>query len=582
MDKFIIQNAQQNKILANYDDKDRILLEGTRKIVNGQKLSEQKVMENEICLYHPYLQRKEQLSFLQILLDERYAEGYLSIPAKVLRKCGYLNERLPSKRIYELLLRVIQEYPITGVPVETDFTEEERKLSDTEDDFETDCYIVGKYSNVLQKNGCFNEVIADLVSRSEQCDRKEQRLDYLEYMLAKRENYTWIEAGTAPILIYFGVTYCYNIMNVMLEQLAVSLECKGVPVLRYDEQKEDIAGLGRYVGRTFRAIIGMQTYLLSVYMKETGRFLHDEIHGPKFNIVLDHPFWLKNQLTHVPGKYYVLTHDEHYKEFVDRYYLEVSGCYLFPPGGILQTRKISLKERKYEVCFIGTYGNYREKCKLILQSERRLRFIANRLLLYLRKEPSLTAEEALKKALDYYDISLSQEQFLEMMYRMGTVIQCVMYYYREKTVWVLADAGIRIDIWGDSWKKSILGMFSNVTIHRDVQWQESLDILRESKISLNVMAWHKGGFTERMANSMLAGAVLLTDETSYHREEFLNGRECVMFSLKTLNTLPEKVKDILLDDTKRNAIARNGYIYAKKNHTWDIRAEEMLSLIDEL
>ena len=81
---------------------------------------------------------------------------------------------------------------------------------------------------------------------------------------------------------------------------------------------------------------------------------------------------------------------------------------------------------------------------------------------------------------------------------------------------------------------------------------------------------------------MLAGAVFLTDETSYHREEFLNGRECVMFSLKTLNTLPEKVKDILLDDTKRNAIARNGYIYAKKNHTWDIRAEEMLSLIDEL
>lgn len=123
------------------------------------------------------------------MLDERYAEGYLSIPAKVLRKCGYLNERLPSKRIYELLLRVIQEYPITGVPVETDFTEEERKLSDTEDDFETDCYIVGKYSNVLQKNGCFNEVIADLVSRSEQCDRKEQRLDYLEDMLAKEKLY---------------------------------------------------------------------------------------------------------------------------------------------------------------------------------------------------------------------------------------------------------------------------------------------------------------------------------------------------------------------------------------------------------
>ena len=97
MDRFITQEAQQNKILGKYQDTDRILMEGTRKIVNGQKLSEQLCEENEICLYHPYLQKKEQLSFLQILLDERYAEGYLSIPVKILRKCGYLNERLSGK-----------------------------------------------------------------------------------------------------------------------------------------------------------------------------------------------------------------------------------------------------------------------------------------------------------------------------------------------------------------------------------------------------------------------------------------------------------------------------------------------------
>ena len=107
-----------------------------------------------------------------------------------------------------------------------------------------------------------------------------------------------------------------------------------------------------------------------------------------------------------------------------------------------------------------------------------------------------------------------------------------MYYYREKTVRVLAEAGIRIDVWGDSWKQSILSAFPQVTIHGDVNWQESLEILEKSKISLNVMAWHKAGFTERMANSMLAGAVLLTDETFYHRDEFSDGRECKMFSLK--------------------------------------------------
>ena len=168
-----------------------------------------------------------------------------------------------------------------------------------------------------------------------------------------------------------------------------------------------------------------------------------------------------------------------------------------------------------------------------------------------------------------------------MMYRMGTVIQCIMYYYREKTVRVLAEAGIRIDVWGDSWKQSILSAFPQVTIHGDVNWQESLEILEKSKISLNVMAWHKAGFTERMANSMLAGAGLLTDETFYHRDEFSDGRECKMFSLKALEVLPEIVSGLLQDDAKRNTIARNGYIYAKKNHTWDVRADEMLSIIDK-
>ena len=98
---------------------------------------------------------------------------------------------------------------------------------------------------------------------------------------------------------------------------------------------------------------------------------------------------------------------------------------------------------------------------------------------------------------------------------------------------------------------------------------------------MNVMAWHKGGFTERMANSMLAGAVLLTDETSYQRGQFRSGQECQMFSLTELDKLPELTRKILQDDEERTRIAKNGYAYAKKNHTWESRAEYLLTLIDQ-
>ena len=53
MDRFITQEAQQNKILGKYQDTDRILMEATRKMVKGPKLSLQLCEENEICVYHP-------------------------------------------------------------------------------------------------------------------------------------------------------------------------------------------------------------------------------------------------------------------------------------------------------------------------------------------------------------------------------------------------------------------------------------------------------------------------------------------------------------------------------------------------
>ena len=56
-------------------------------------------------------------------------------------------------------------------------------------------------------------------------------------------------------------------------------------------------------------------------------------------------------------------------------------------------------------------------------------------------------------------------------------------------------------------------------------------IWQQSKLSLNIMSWHKAGFTERMANIMLAGAVLVTDDTRYLEGRYENGKDLVSFGL---------------------------------------------------
>lgn len=577
---YITHKTLKNKNLGKINSASRILIEANAREA-AEVLLEEKIPEEEIWVYHSLIETDgELLCTEQILLDERYADGYLNIPKSAFERYGYLNETLPAKRRYELLLRLSNHYIVRGRKLE-----KELEFCEVEDEVEryiADCYILGKYSNLLQKIGCFEPIVQLLLAQVQNEDDKEWRLNCLEEMVGHKEAYWKIEDGIAPILVYYGVTYCYNIMNVLLGQLARALQEMGERIIVYDEQKEDVAGLSRFVDCRFKAVIGVQTYLMSVFMKESNFFLHDRIIGPKFNLILDHPIWLKKQLQNVPSKYYVLTHDENYRCFVEQYYPKVKKAYLFPPAGQQTEFNLERQNKKYELSFIGTYGNYRKKCEVIYKSNRNIRYLANRFLLYLRQNTELTAEAALEKTLSYYGIELEKEVFLRLFYEMRSVIQCVMYYYREKVIETLLKAKIKIDIWGESWEAAPMAADPYLIIHKEVSSCESMQVFRESKVSLNVMAWHKGGFTERMANIMLSGAVLLTDETTYSPQELADGRNCLMFSLKELNMLPDKVLCLLKDEGHRRKVAEEGYRYAKEFHTWEQRAERLIQIIGEI
>lgn len=585
MTRFISRKEATNKTFGRISRSDRVLLGADRETPWIRSLLEQCIPQGEVWLYHPAVQDGEKLDLTCLLLDDRYAEGLINVSRETLECCGYMNERLTQKRMYELILRLAENCSVIGIAVDEQMLVNAREESDEPDMLQaylTDCYVVGKYSSYLQDMGCFETVIGMLVEQAKQSNEYNVCLEFLEDMIGHGRQFCWLEAGTAPVLIYYGVTYCYNVMNMMLMQLVDGLRQQGIGVVCYDEQAEDVQGLARYVGKRFRAIIGMQTYLMSVYMKESGRFLHDEILGPKFNIVLDHPVWLKKQLEHVPEDYYVLTHDANYQKYISRYYPKIMGNYLFPPAGIEQEGQVEFGERRYDLVFIGTYGDYRKKCEVMHQSVRRVRFIANRFLLCMRKETALTAEAAFDKTLKYYGIHLSEEEFANWFYEMRSVIQCVMYYYREKVIETLLKAGIQIDVWGNSWRESPLAAHSGLIIHDEVTSEESLTILRDARISLNVMAWHKGGFTERMANSMLAGALVLTDMTTYDENGFRDGQQCVMYSLRQLEQLPGMVQELLADTSMSKKIAQQGYLHARMYHTWNHRAEELIDILDEI
>lgn len=88
--------------------------------------------------------------------------------------------------------------------------------------------------------------------------------------------------------------------------------------------------------------------------------------------------------------------------------------------------------------------------------------------------------------------------------------------------------------------------------------------------------------TERIANIMLSGAVCLTEETTYLRKHFMDGREMVCFDLEHLDRLPVLIHELLENEPRRHEIAEKAYEKARAEHTWYVRAGQLIDLAEKL
>jgi spore maturation protein CgeB len=167
-------------------------------------------------------------------------------------------------------------------------------------------------------------------------------------------------------------------------------------------------------------------------------------------------------------------------------------------------------------------------------------------------------------------------------YELSATYFCAMTYYREKIIRTILNAGLTLHVFGDSWKEPAFSGYPNLIIHPLADAEDSLKLYAQSKVSLNIMSWHKDGMTERIANSMLNRAVVLSDPSTYLTEHYTDDREIVYYHLTRLDELPGKIRKLLADDDYRETIAENACKYAAVHDTWDNRAEEFLKIIDEI
>ncbi len=522
-------------------------------------------------------------SFFELLLDENLCSGTVWVDTELVKELGGVNTYLAAKQKYELLLRAALDVNVELYEGEKDDRQYVALLDDEPDKliaagWKTDCYVIGKYSELLREHELFNLCLQAVIKEAQEVERLNKTLLYLEQMIGRTGKYWQIDEGAEPILIYCEGRIECDVLNTFSKQLGLALEQMGKKVILYNCKEMDMnQWMDLCMGQHFQAVIGMQSAVFSEKADRVcGKYLHDYVHGPKFNYIFDHPVMMHKYLEYSADDFYLLLHDAGHMEFAEKYLKKRS--WLMPLAGIKSAGGMHEEDRCYDITFIGIYGDYRKEVRIIHQMNRRLRFIANRFLLKMRRNTNLTAEQALTETLAERGIYPLEQEFLELLYELCVVISCVMHYYRDRVIHVLLESGLCLDVFGESWQNCPLRRYSNLRCHPAVTVQESISVWQKSKLSLNIMSWHKSGFTERMAQIMMEKAVLITDTTAYLDKNY-GDRDLLAFQLEKIDSLPGQIHKLLADTALRKEIAENGWQKTIRQHTWDIRAAQFLEIL---
>ena len=396
-------------------------------------------------------------------------------------------------------------------------------------------------------------------------------------------------------------------------QMAGEFQKLGYAVFFYDlKQEESSAGKLRKFIRPRETVL--VTFNFQGLEKEAGvyregiGYLWDTYHIPCYNIAADHPYFYDDRLKDLPEKYRHISIDrrqkayfeEFYPEDVSRGFLPLAGTGLRQGEDEAKTGKAGAQGTAVETEEAGAQGDAEQAAPcydVILTGnytklsffEPYINWINEEYAAFYRgiiddllEHPACTVEEV---ALAHCEQEMGKEpndQLRIALHKMIFIDLYVRNYWRGKAVRTLVNAGIPVHVVGKGWEElEDVRHPECLKLHPQTDSVTCLEMLADAKVSLNVMPWFKDGAHDRVFNSILNGAVCVTDPSCYLEEELHEGEGVCYVALQDMDALPEKVKDLLQNDSGRNEIVQRGRAIVEQKHTWAQRAKTLAAWIAE-
>lgn len=375
-----------------------------------------------------------------------------------------------------------------------------------------------------------------------------------------------------PIIVLEGNDICHGALRDLAVSLGKAYEQLGEKVIYLSaEDKDKLHKVLAETKNRINMVIGAQSKALNhSYFKSMKQV-------PKIQLVVDSPYFIGDFFEEMDEGYYCFFQDFKYAEFVMRF-KKCQNVFYLPPGG--RSAVDEQAEKKYDISFVGSYN-------MPITDKSEWSSLESEYYDYMLSYPEKTYFEGLENYLHEKEIAYEETALPEMLQKLSSVCYAVNYQYRHQIIETLLSENLKLHVFGDTWQDYQGKGKENLIIHPEVSAQEALEIYAQSKISLNIMSWHKAGITERVLNIMASETVCVSDKTEALMEEFNwnekdMGQQIVLFDFRTLDTLPERIRSLLTEDVRRERIAGNAAKICREDHSWSNRAKEIYQAVKRI
>ena len=391
------------------------------------------------------------------------------------------------------------------------------------------------------------------------------------------------EMKTKQVIILFkGI---YDTLDLFTNQLAIAFREYGYETFEYDaacqeESKETLLKmLEEKKGNASVVTFNNMGYNLEREGKNVW-----EVFGVSYiNILMDHPFHFERPLKEAPSTAIVLCTDRNHVKYIRRFYKNIRQTDFLPHAGILlgSTHK-PLRERKIDVLYAGALPIY-TVAKMIPNLDEMYGFDLHAMMQEVLRELIVRPDKTTEQVIEEYVLAntkagceLNDDELRSLIIHMRFIDSYATSFFREQAVRSLVENGIEVTAYGVGWDQCEWSNNPYLKYGGKIPAAGVLPLMMDSKIVLNTMTWFKAGAHDRVFNGMLAGAAVVTDDSTYLRHECTDGKELVMFKRSDIMTLPDRVCHLFGHMEQTQEMAECGYLFARESHTWKNRAEYII------